>query len=258
MTERKISVVINTYNAEQYLPQVLDSVKDFDEVLVCDMESTDSTTKIAEEYGCRVTTFPKGNLRIVEPARNFAIHQALHPWVLVVDADELVPAQLRSYLYRHIQELDPPKGLMIPRRNRLMGRFMHGYYPDYNLRFFCQGNTTWPTYIHAQPKVEGRVCHIPRRHKELAFDHLDDRSIHERMAKINLYTDYDSEKRRNRHYSNMAFIYRPLVRFLKCYILKGGFRDGVPGLLFASLEAVQQFCILAKHYEWRMRNEDRK
>ena len=40
--ENKISVVINTWNAEQHLRKVLESVKGFDEVLVCDMESTDS------------------------------------------------------------------------------------------------------------------------------------------------------------------------------------------------------------------------
>ena len=51
-----ISVVINTYNAEKYLAQVLDAVKDFDEVVVCDMESTDSTVGIAKQYGCKAMT----------------------------------------------------------------------------------------------------------------------------------------------------------------------------------------------------------
>ena len=65
----KISVVINTYNAEQHLQRVIDAVKDFDEVLVCDMESTDRTVSIAKENGCRVVTFPKAGHTIVEPAR---------------------------------------------------------------------------------------------------------------------------------------------------------------------------------------------
>lgn len=55
----KISVVINTYNAEKHLKVVVEAVKDFDEVLVCDMESTDSTLAIAREMGCRIVTFPK-------------------------------------------------------------------------------------------------------------------------------------------------------------------------------------------------------
>ena len=57
--ENKISVVINTYNAERDLEQVLEAVKDFDEVLICDMESTDNTLDIARKHGCRIVTFPK-------------------------------------------------------------------------------------------------------------------------------------------------------------------------------------------------------
>ncbi|MBQ5705156.1 MAG: glycosyltransferase, partial [Bacteroidaceae bacterium] len=53
-----ISVVINTYNASKHLTEVLETVKDFDEVLICDMESTDNTLEIAEKYGCRIVTFP--------------------------------------------------------------------------------------------------------------------------------------------------------------------------------------------------------
>ena len=93
-----ITVVINTYNAARHLATVLEAVKGFDEVLVCDMESTDNTFEIAKSYGCRVVIFPKGAHRIVEPARQFAIDQARCPWVLVVDADEIVPAALRNYL----------------------------------------------------------------------------------------------------------------------------------------------------------------
>ena len=95
-----ISIVINTYNAERHLAKVLESVKDFDEVVICDMESTDGTLSIAKSYGCKIVTFPKQNHTIVEPARNFAIQSATHPWVLVVDAYEIVPKALRDYLYR--------------------------------------------------------------------------------------------------------------------------------------------------------------
>ena len=53
----KISAVLNTYNASQYLDRVLDSLSGFDEILVCDMESTDDTVEIARRHGCRVVTF---------------------------------------------------------------------------------------------------------------------------------------------------------------------------------------------------------
>ena len=68
--EQKISVIINTYNAKEHLAKVLESVKDFDEVVVCDMESTDSTVEIAQRYGARVVTFPKAGHKSAEPARS--------------------------------------------------------------------------------------------------------------------------------------------------------------------------------------------
>lgn len=74
--EQKISVVINTYNAEQHLSKVLEAVKDFDEIVVCDMESTDNTVKIAKDFGCRIVIFPKANHKSAEPARTFAIQSA--------------------------------------------------------------------------------------------------------------------------------------------------------------------------------------
>lgn len=120
--ENKISVVINTYQAELHLAKVLESVKTFDEVVVCDMESTDNTLKIAEQYGCKIVVFPKRDYNICEPARNFAIQSATSPWVLVVDADEIVPPSLRDYLYRRIAEPDCPQGLYIPDATSLWDR----------------------------------------------------------------------------------------------------------------------------------------
>lgn len=248
---QKISVVINTYNAERHLERVLDSVENFDEVLICDMESTDDTVSIAQRRGCRVVTFPREHHTIVEPAREFAIHAAKGPWVLVVDADELVTPALRDYLYKHISQQSPADGVYIPRKNYLMGRLMHGYYPDRQLRFFRSELTTWPPIIHAQPKVEGTVIKIPAKHHNLSFEHLDDKTIRERIDKTNHYTEYEIPKRLGCHYGYLSFIIRPTIRFLKCYVLKGGFRDGMPGLLFAWLEAIQQFTILAKLYEYR-------
>lgn len=83
-----ISVVINTYNEAKNLQECLDSVKGFDEIVVCDMESTDETVEIARRNGCKTIIFPKGSHTICEPARNTAIQSASNPWVLVLDADE--------------------------------------------------------------------------------------------------------------------------------------------------------------------------
>lgn len=121
MSNNKISVVINTYNASQHLARVLETVKDFDEIVICDMESTDDTCKIAESYGCKIVVFPKGDCKICEPARQTAIDAASYKWVFVVDADELVPMQLKDYLYGLIAHEDVAQGYYVPRKVSLWG-----------------------------------------------------------------------------------------------------------------------------------------
>lgn len=249
----QISVVINTYNAERHLSVVLDAVKGFDEILVCDMESTDSTLTIARGQGCRVVTFPRGEHNIVEPARDFAVHEALYPWVLVVDADELVTPGLRDYLYAQAARPDAPAGIAIPRKNYFMGRFLHSAYPDYVLRFFRKDAVHWPAVIHCSPEVDGTVAHIPQGRKDLALVHLANDSVADIVRKSNIYSEHELPRRRHKGYGLGALLCRPTFRFFKSYILKGGWRDGMPGLIHALLDGIYQTIIVAKLIEERIK-----
>ena len=249
--KNQISVVINTYNAEQHLQRVLDAVKDFDEILICDMESTDHTLEIAQKNGCRIVTFPKEGHTIVEPAREFAIHEAKYEWVLVVDADEIVSNELRAYLYDIIKNDNCPDGLFIPRKNYFMGRFMRCHYPDHILRFFRKDKTHWPAVIHCSPEVDGHVMRIPANRKELALEHLANDSVSDILRKSDTYSDYELPRRRHKNYGLWALFSRPTFRFVKSYILKRGFLDGKSGLIHALLDSYYQFIIVSKLIEER-------
>ena len=249
--QNSISVVINTRNAEKHLQRVLEAVKGFDEVLICDMESEDHTLDIARQYGCRIVTFPKADHAIVEPAREFAIHEAAHPWVLVIDADEVVTPALRDYLYEQASRADAPSGIAIPRKNYFMGRFLHSAYPDYVLRFFRRDVTHWPPVIHCAPEIDGPVVRIPQSREDLAIEHLANDSVSDILRKSDTYSQYEMPRRRHKNYGVGALIYRPLFRFFKSYVMKRGFLDGIPGLIHACLDAHYQFDIVAKLLEER-------
>ncbi len=252
-----ISVIINTYNANKHLHEVINAVKDFDEVIVCDMESTDNTVEIAKTFNCKIITFPKGECTIVEPARNFAITQASQPWILVVDADEVVTPDLKKYLYQLTERPDCPSGIYIPRKNYFMGHFMHSYYPDPLLRFFKKENTVWPPTVHSTPIVEGKIERIPPKRMELALIHLANDSIEVIVRKFNDYTDNEVIRKKHKKYGVFALIHRPLVRFIKVYFIKGGFRDGKPGLIRAYFEAYYQVIMVSKMIEARQsKNSD--
>ena len=251
--ENKISVIINTYNAEQHLRKVLDSVKGFDEVVVCDMESTDHTIEIAKAYGCKIVTFPKANHKSAEPARTFAIQSASSKWAFVVDADEIITPELKEVLYERIKTPDCPAGYYIPRKNMFMNMFVRDFHYDYQLRFFIREGTEWPPYVHTFPKVQGRVERL-KADKKACMLHLMDETMHEYMAKMNEYTDNEVEKKRGKSYGMVSLLWRPFWRFFKKYVMDGSYRMGTRGLIRAMMDAVYQFILMSKIIEKRYRD----
>ena len=243
----KISAVINTYNAASQLPRALESLQKFDEIVVCDMESTDDTREIAERYGARVVIFPKGDYNICEPARDFAIHSATYPWVIVVDADEVVPDTLREYLYEYIRRPDCAEALSVPFASMFMGRFTSTK-AERHVRFFRQDKAEWPPIIHSRVRIDGRTEKIPAR-RPLEIEHFDDPTLAQRITKMNRYSDNEVEKRINRRYSTLSLLVRPWLFFFKMLILKGSIRDGRRGIIRAYIEMMYQVALLGKHLE---------
>lgn len=243
----KISAVINTYNAAAQLPRALGSLQKFDEIVVCDMESTDDTREIAGRYGARVVIFPKGDYNICEPARDFAIHSASYPWVLVVDADEAVPDTLREYLYDYIRRPGCAEALSVPFASMFMGRFTSTK-AERHVRFFRQDKAVWPPIIHSRVCIDGRTGKIPAR-RMWEIEHFDDPTLEQRIAKLNRYSDNEVEKRINRHYSTLSILIRPWLFFFKMLVLKGSIRDGRRGIIRAYMEMMYQVALLGKHLE---------
>lgn len=246
--KNKISVVINTYNAERHLEKVLQAAKNFDEVVVCDMESTDHTVEIAQRFGCKVVTFPKKDYVSAEPARNFAIQSASSYWVLVVDADEIITDDLRKYLYDRIKDENYPAGLYIPRKNYVMNKFIKQTYPDPQLRFFKKEGSDWPPYVHTFPKVDGVTEKIPPERMELALIHISD-TVYGQLYKMNQYTENEVVKRKGDKITLLKIFVKCTHRFFKSYVLKGGFRYGIRGLVYAVNAANYKFYTMVKIWE---------
>lgn len=246
----KISAVVQTSNAAEHLDRCLSCLHDLDEILVVDMESTDETLDIARRHGARIIVKPRGEHRIVEAYRDFAIHAAEHDWVLVVDADELVPPALISYLRDEISRDASPRAYLIPIRNYFMGKWMKCYYPDHILRFFNRVGAGWPYHIHSRPEHVGPQIKIPASRTDLAFVHLANESVSRVLTKMNGYTDTEADRRAT-SYSPLKLLYEPPYRFFKTYILKGAFRSGWPGFITAVKDAFYRFVLLAKLEERR-------
>ena len=252
MQEKPISIVINTYNAERLLAKTLESVKDFDEVLVCDMESSDNTVDIAKSYGCRMVTFPKRNYNICEPARDTAIHSAKNDWVLVVDADEVVPQKLKDYLQEVLDNDNHKDAYFVPRKNMFLGEFVKASFPDYQLRFLNQKKAVWPPTIHSLPKIDGSIGHLPKD-PEFALTHSG-LTVSGELQKLDIYTQNDLIKRKKEKVTLWELIASPAFRFFRYYILKGACLQGKRGFIKACFSSHMKFYYLAKVYE-RQQNQ---
>lgn len=242
-----ISVIINTRNSAQHLGKVLDSVKGFDEVIVCDMGSRDDTLDVARAHGVRVESIPVSPDGRIEPGRNPAIGMATKDWVLVVDDDEIVPPALRRALYQHIHGKAPADGLYLPRRNFVMNRFNSATYPDYRLRFFRRGTAYWPEHRYSQAEVEGKVGKLPANRKEYALIHMSP-TMRQMISRISSDTELRGY-REGRTVSLAGMLFLPLGKFLRSYIVKGNIAHGVPGLLAAYDSAVREIYKLGCRYE---------
>lgn len=246
MSQRpRISAIVHTYNAARHLDACLSALEVFDEILVIDMESTDDTAEIARRHGARFIVKERGEHRIPEAYRDFAIHEARYDWVIVADADEIVPPALAAYLYAQIEADPTPRAILMPIKNYFMGRWMHAYYPDYILRFFHRTGASWPYEIHSRPSHRGPEVRIPASRTDLAYIHLANETVERTIAKMNLYTDREKIRRR-RGFHAAKMLYEPAFRFFKSYILKGGIRDGWPGFIHAVHDGIYRFYLLAK------------
>ena len=247
MQKNPISIVINTYNAEGMLAATLDSVKDFDEIVVCDMDSSDGTVDIAKSYGCHVVTFPKGNYNICEPARDFAIHSAKNDWVLVVDADEVVPQRLKEHLQEILDDVSHKDAYFVPRKNMFLGEFVKASFPDYQLRFFNQRKAVWPPTIHSLPQIDGKIGYLSKD-TDIALIHSG-LTVSGELKKLDVYTQNDLIKRKKEKVTLWELMASPAYRFFRYYILKGACLQGRRGFIKACFSSHMKFYYLAKVYE---------
>lgn len=247
-----ISVVIHTYNSEKYLEQCLESVKSVEEIVICDMHSTDRTIEIAQKYGAKIVYHE--NLGFADPARNFALSHATKDWILVLDSDEIVPPELLAYLREYMTSYKTNYTVVyIPRKNILLGKVLWSWYPNPIMRFFKNGHVTFDEKVHCTPTTHGSVGEffIDPKRTELALIHYNYDSIEAFISRMNRYTSLELEKFKERDikFSAKLLFTRPIAEFLKRYVLKKGYKDGWHGFIFSVLMGFYKFVAIIKLWE---------
>jgi glycosyltransferase involved in cell wall biosynthesis len=180
----KLSVIIPCYNEEKNIRECLESVAWADEILVVDSFSTDKTLEIARKYTDRIVQHEFVNDSV---QKNWAIPQAAHEWILIVDCDERVPPELRDEILDILAQSPSKDGYWVKRKNYLMGRHVthSGWGRDTVLRFFRKSKGRYE-----EKRVHGEIHLDNTGTLNSFFDHYTVSSIGEWVNKINRYTSY--------------------------------------------------------------------
>jgi glycosyltransferase involved in cell wall biosynthesis len=235
----RISVAMIARNEELKIGATLRSVMDWvDEVIVVDSGSKDRTPEIVREHGAEHhwNLDFKGH----PEQKNVAIAKCTGDWILLLDADEVVTPQLAEEIQR---ELAAPKfeAYYIPRLNIFLTTWMRhgGLYPDAKLRLFHRGSAYVDESIgpHGTPKFDGNKGMLRGDLQHYGYpdfanylDHMNEYS-----------TDVIPPLLRKEHSSSKMLIQmwlNPIFAFIKNYIFRLGFLDGIDGLIFHANHAV--------------------
>ncbi len=237
----KLSIAIIAHNEATGIGQTLASVEWADQIVVVDCDSNDATTEIAREAGAEVYREPnRDNLNI---NKNIAIDYCNGDWILVLDADEIISYDLAGEM-RVIVNEGKHNGYLIARRNNILGRWLKhgGQYPDWQLRLFRNGSGRFPAeHIHERIRIDGSISRL-----HSPFDHYPYRSLDDLTHKGKFYAEFESKYLFDKgvRVSSAGLIIKaginPTLRFIRRYLFKGGFLDGVPGLTAAYFDAWNQ------------------
>lgn len=251
MERQKLTIIIPAGNVEDHLEECISTARFADEVMVVvDTNSTDATLEIANRLADTVLVHPYENYA----AQNgWALPQAKHPWVFVLDADERCTPTLEREILQVLENNGPADGYKMGRENHFAGQKITGcgWQRDEILRLFRRDRTRYRAKkVHAgvEPaddlpykvgKLRGKIIHY-------TFEDFSQYLYkHGRYAR---WAGHDRALVTKSRVGYTQLALRPAWRFFRQFILYGGWRDGIVGFIICWMAAHSVF--LKYVYVW--------
>jgi len=272
-----LSVLIPVKNEGNNIQRCLEHLMWAEEIFLIDSQSTDETLKIADELGVNVIQF--GFNGTYPKKKNWALENLpfRNEWVLIVDADEVIPPNLAEEIANVLKQPNGCDGYYINRRFFFLGRWLRhcGYYPSLNLRLFKHrfgryeriiADGAGDNEVHEHVILQGEASSL--KHDMLHFAYPD---IFTWVEKHNRYSSWEAEVEEYfrsgsagvngvvgepglefKRWLKRIYLKIPLrfiFRFFYAYVWKKGFLDGKPGFIFCLLLSFYDFLSWAKAQE---------
>lgn len=226
-----------------------------DEIVVVDSGSTDGTLEMCSRHGCRV--LHRDWSGYVEQ-KAYGLSLCSQPWILNLDADEEVSPELRdeiqTILRRNVEGSVREDGFELLRVVFYLGRWWRrgGWHPEWRLRLARREKVTWHgEEPHEHARVQGSVSRLRGELRHYTY-----RDIADQVARMNSHTTAAARSlcAKGHHAGFADLLLKPKARFLKFYILRKGWREGLPGFLVACMEAVSVYLKYFKLWELNRRS----
>lgn len=260
----QLTVIIAIKNHESLIRQCIESCRGIaDEVLIADSGATDRTVKTAQQScagWCECTVTARDYITACS-FKNWAISQARHEWILILDVDERLTVQLATEIKTTLTGVPDCDGYLVRRHNYFLGhrvRFAE-WARDRVIRLFRRDQFRYPNESadHGEfvtlSKQIGRLQHVMK--------HYARRSYAEQLEKCHRYTALQAKRwfEAGRRPSLLQLLFRPPLRFLRSYIAYGGVFDGKVGVQIAYLAAYYTFLKQARLWElWQGAESNRE
>jgi len=255
MNRLPISVCMVAGNEAHRIRRSLESVADWagEIVVVTDENVTDATEEIAASYGAKVIREPWQG---ISGHRNLASAKATQPWLLALDADEVISPALRDEIAQTLTATDAQAkadyaAYGFPRCTLYFGRWIrHGdWYPDRIVRLWRKGQGEWSGMLHEKLLVQGRVGWL--RGEVL---HYSMESLEHQVKKTLNYAEIfaQAQTKKGRTVTSLDLLVHPFWRFCRGYLFRLGFLDGWQGFTLSWMAAFYTFLRYARVREMQL------
>ena len=248
----KVSAYVLTKNEEKHIKECIESIKWADEIVIVDDFSTDSTAEIAKTMNCKVV---ENKFEYFGKQRNFALTQCFNEWVICLDSDERITPELKAEIEQELQSTPRAYAFVAPRKSMFINRWIlhSGWYPDYRHPILFNKNKVKykDQLVHEDIDYKGEKFYFKGDILHYPYD-----SIKSFIKKSDFYSDFRSREmlQKGKKFKVVNLIVNPIVMFIKMYVIKKGFLDGIAGLILALLYS--SFYTLMKYVKlWELENK---
>ncbi len=228
-----VSVIIPTFNEEAFIEEALKSVQFADEIIVVDSFSEDNTEAIVKKYTTKLLQRKFDNF---SNQKNFALKEATGDWVLFVDADERIPQKLKAEI---LKTLENPKhaGYKLNFPHYFMDRFLY-HHSDDVLRLVKRDGAHFTGLVHEKLHCKGSIGKLKNM-----VEHYTYKGLQPYISKKESYSWFQAEQlsAKGKKVTWAHLFFKPTFRFIKSYLIRGSYKDGVPGLTIAAINAYGVF-----------------